>query len=140
MTHFKRILTWVLLIFVAAAVVITFRPRETVLLPDGLCVLFWHTETRCASCLKMEELLLEALHNDDGFRLFILEYDVLAHQSLARELNVGTTTIILVERKDQKNVRVRDLTAEIRKCVTDDAAFVEMLQKELAQFGKTAPS
>ena len=140
MTHFKRILTWVLLIFVAAAVVITFRPRETVLLPDGLCVLFWHAETRCASCLKMEELLMEALHEDDGFRFFILEYDVLAHQSLARELNVGTTTIILVERKDQKNVRVRDLTVEIRKCATDDAAFVEMLKKELAQFGKTAPS
>ena len=71
-------------------------------------------------------------HND--FRLFILEYDLLDNQSLASELNVGTATIILVERKDHQNVRVRDLTFAVWENVNDDAAFMAMLQKELTQF------
>jgi len=137
MKHFKRIITWVLLIFITAAVVTTFRPRETVLLPDGLCVLFWHSEMRCTVCQKMEEMLHQVLQNHDDFRLFRLEYDVLAHQSLAGEFNVGTATIILVERKDRQNVRMRDLTAEIRNNLNDDVAFVTMLQRELKQFADT---
>jgi len=137
MRPLKRTITWVLLVFIAAAIVTTFRPRETVFLPDGLCVLFWHSEKRCPPCLKMEEILHQVLQNHDDFRLFNLEYDVLAHQSLAHEFSVGTITITLVERKNQQNVRVRDLTAEIRKNLNDDAAFVTMLQKELEQFANT---
>ena len=139
MQHLKRTLTWVLLIFIAAAVVTMFRPRETILLPDGLCVLFWHADERCTSCRHMEELLLQVLQNHEDLRLFNLEYDVFSHQSLARQFDVGTTTIILVERKDQQNVRVRNLTDEIRKYISDDVAFVDMLQRELEQFCSTAP-
>jgi len=134
MQRFKRTITWVLLVFIAAAVVTQFRPRTTVLLPDGLCVLFWHAETRCVPCRKMEELILQTLQDRKDFRLFMLEYDVFANQSLAHELNVGTATIILVERKDRQNVRVRDLTTEVRQNLHDDAAFVEMLRNELEQF------
>ena len=136
MQHFKRIITWVLLIFIAAAVVMTFRPRETVHLPDGLCVLFWHSETRCASCLKMEELIMQVFDDDENYRLLNLEYDVLAYQSLAKEFDVGTMTIILVERKEGKNVRTRDLTTEVRENIKDDAAFVAMLRKEMVAFSK----
>ena len=82
----------------------------------------------------MEEMIHNVLGDRRDYRLFNLEYDVLAYQSLAQEFNVGTITIILVERKDRKNVRVRDLTIEIQKTAADDAAFVEMFQRELEQF------
>ena len=137
MQRFKRAITWFLLVFIAAAVVTQFRPRTTVLLPDGLCVLFWHAETRCVPCRKMEELILQTLQDRKDFRLFMLEYDVFANQLLAHELNVGTATIILVERKDRQNIRVRDLTAEVRQSLHDDTAFVEMLRNELEQFSGT---
>jgi len=134
MHNFKRTITWILLIFIAAAIVTMFRSRPAVLLPDGLCVLFWHSQTRCPPCRNMEEMIHNVLSEHEGYRLFNLEYDVLAYQSLAQEFNVGTITIILVERKDRQHVRWRDLTIEIQKTAADDAAFVEMLQRELKQF------
>ena len=140
MQRFQRTITWGLLIFIAAAIVTTFRPRETIFLPDGLCVLFWHSETRCPPCLKMEELILQVLDDQKGYRLCNLKYDVLAHQLLAQEFNVGTATIILVERKDQKNIRIRDLTARVWQNITDDFAFVTMLRQELEQFANTGES
>jgi hypothetical protein len=137
MQRFKRTITWVLLIFVAAAVVTVFRPRETVFVPDGLCLLFWHGETRCVPCLKMETLIRQTLFNYNDFHMIKLEYDVWANQPLAQEFNVGTTTIILVERKDRRNVRVRDLTTEVWNNINDEAAFLAMLQEELEMFIQT---
>ena len=134
MQRFKRIITYVLLVFVAAAVVTTFRPRETVFVPDGCSVLFWHTEKRCSSCLKMETLLRESLKEFNDLRLTTLEYDVFANHSLARQFNVGRTTIILVERQDQQNVRIRDLTDEVWNTINDADDFTAMLQKELKMF------
>ena len=136
MRRFKRTLTWVLLTFVAAAVVRTFLPRETVFVPDGLCILFWHAEKRCTACLKVETLLRQTFQDHKNFRLVELEYDVFANHSLAQQFNVGTTTIILVERKDRQNVRIRDLTAEVWNTLQDDTAFLAMLQKELETFSK----
>ena len=139
MQRFKRTITWVLLIFAAAAVVRTFLPRETVFVPDGLCVLFWHAEKRCPPCLKTEMLLRQTLQGYKNFRLVELEYDVFANQPLAEQFHVGTTTIILVERKDRQNVRTRDLTFEVWNTLQDDVAFTAMLQKELDTFSKVTP-
>ena len=137
MQRFRRALTWVLLIFIAAAVVTRFRPRDTVFVPDGLCVLFWHAESRCIPCRKMEALLRETLREYKDFKLVVLEYDAFANQPLARQFNVGTATVILVERKNRQSVRVRDLTTEVHRYITDDAAFVAMLQRELEKFDNT---
>ena len=135
MKHFKRTLTWILLVFIAAATLTTLRPRETVFIPNGLCVLFWHAEKRCATCLKMEKSLRKTLKNHKDFRLVVLEYDVFSNQSLAKQFDVGTTTIILLERKDQQNVRIRDLTTEVWINIRNNEAYFEnMLQKELEQF------
>ena len=135
MQHFKRIITWVLVIIIAVAVVISFRPRETVVLPDGLSILFWHPEIRCERCRKMERLLHESLHGYDHVRLFELEWDVLANQSLARQFNVGTATIIFVERRNGENVRIRDLTTEVWENIrAEDDVFAAMLRKELKAF------
>jgi len=84
----------------------------------------------------MEDLILQTLQDREDFRLFMLEYDVFAYQSLAREFNVGTATIILVERKDRRNIRTQDLTVEVRQNLHDGAAFVEMLRNELDQFAR----
>ena len=134
MQHFKRTVTWVLLIFIAAAVVTKLRPRTTVFVPDGLCVLFWHAETRCTPCRKMEELLRKTLQEHKEYKLVILEYDIFANQSLARQFDVGTATIILVERKYRQNLRIRDLTTEVHQHLPDDTAFTAMLQEELTAF------
>ena len=134
MQHFKPILTWALLIIVAAAVVMTFRPRETASVPDGVSLLFWHPETRCARCVKMERLIEQTLPDYPVFQLIAFEYDVFANQSLAREFNVGTATIILVERKEGQNVRVRNLTTEVWATIGDSDEFIEMLREELETF------
>ena len=110
------------------------RPRETVFVPDGLCLLFWHAEKRCSNCLKMEKIIGQVHQDYDEFQLIKLEYDVFANEALAKQLKVGRTTIILVERKDQQNVRIRDLTDEVWKNIQDENAFSAMLQKELAEF------
>ena len=84
--------------------------------------------------MKMEKFLRQTLQDHKNYQLIMLEYDVFANQSLARQFNVGTTTIILVERKDRQNERVRDLTAEVWENIKDESAFLELLQKELEQF------
>ena len=131
---YKRIITWVLLVTVAVAVIMTLRPRETVFIPDGLSLLFWHPEIRCARCEKMERLIQQVLQDHPEFQLIRLEYDVFANQSLAWEFNVGTATIILVERKEGQNVRVRNLTTEVWATIGDSDEFIEMLQEELELF------
>jgi len=134
MQRFKRILTWSLLVFVAAAVVAQIRPRETVVVPDGLSLLFWHAKKRCSNCLKMEKIIRQVHQEHGEFRLIELEYDVFANELLAQQLKVGRATVILVERKDQQNVRIQDLTEEVWKNFQDEDAFAAMLQKELAEF------
>ena len=145
MQHFKPILTWALLIIVAAAVVMTFRPRETASIPDGvpdengisLSLLFWHPEVRCPRCIKMERLINQTLTDYPAFQLIAFEYDVFANQSLAQEFDVGTATIILVERKEGQNVRVRNLTTEVWATIGDSDEFIEMLRKELEAFSNS---
>jgi len=134
MQRFKRILTWALLIFVAAAVVATFRPRETVIIPDGISLLFWHAEKRCSNCRNIEDYIDLALQDREDFRLFKLEYDIASHQSLARRFDVGRATIILLDRKEGRNVRIRDLSDEVWKNIANEAAFIDMLRKELDAF------
>jgi len=141
MQRFKRILTWALLVLAAAAVVMTFQPRETVIIPDGISLLFWHAEKRCNNCRNIEKLVEQTLQDrkDQGceeIRLIRLEYDVLAHQPLARQFRVGSITIILTEREHGQNIRLRDLTEEIRKTLSNEDAFKEMLRKELDSFCK----
>ena len=137
MQRFKRILTWALLIFVAAAIVATFRPRETVIIPDGISLLFWHAEKRCSNCRNIEDYIDTALQDREDFRLFKLEYDVAAYQPLARQFNVGRATIILLDRREGQNVRTRDLSDEVWKNIASEAAFVDMLRKELDAFSAT---
>ncbi|MDR1962683.1 MAG: nitrophenyl compound nitroreductase subunit ArsF family protein [Planctomycetaceae bacterium] len=136
----KRLLFWFLLVFVLSAVLtqtaFLFRNHETVEIPDGFNVIVCHARIRCPACLKMESLVRQTLEEEEidsvkRFRLMTLEYDIPANNAFAKRFHVGTATVLLVEQKNGKTVRFRDLTTNVWNHLNNDTAFVTMLKNEL---------
>ncbi|MDR3183579.1 MAG: hypothetical protein LBT89_11805 [Planctomycetaceae bacterium] len=134
MLRFIRPVFWAAFVIVCAVIVSRFQPQTVTVLTDGQCILFWHAQTRCPACLKLEEAVNTCLDSDNRCRLYKLEYDVPANQKLASELHVGTATVILAEVKDGKIIRKKDLTEPVWKLLEDESKLVSMLRKELNEF------
>ena len=143
----KRTVTVILLVFVAVTIAVQVvkehgaeRPAS---LKDGCHLLFFHAAARCPTCLAMERLTRETLsvfsqegRNNGGFDLQICGYDDPAYRDIARELQVGTAGIVIVEVRKGNIVRNRNLIRECWTHVSDDSGFREMVSSNLAQFLK----
>ncbi|MDR3233612.1 MAG: hypothetical protein LBT46_08130 [Planctomycetaceae bacterium] len=137
MSRIIRPAFWAAFILICALIISRFQPVTLTVLTDGRCIVFWHAQTRCPPCLKLENAVEESLGSDDRYKLFKLEYDVPANHKLASEMNVGTTTAVLAEVRDGKIVRKKNLTEPIWKLLDkDDAELVQMLRRELNDFAQ----
>ena len=141
---FRHYLSVFLLIFVVSAtgtfIARIFWPGEQISIPDGFNLVFCHARVRCPICEKMETLIhqtLDEFGHNKRIQLFSLEYDALENADFANRFHVGTASIILIDKRDGQVVKSRDLTMEVWEFVSDDDAFLKMLDRELREtFGK----
>ncbi len=84
---------------------------------NGVVAYYLHPESRCATCLKIEEQSLMALKDnfsgamaDGRLQWLSLNVDQPENKPLMAEFELHTTSLVLAERKDGETVRFRNCT------------------------------
>ncbi len=147
----KKIVKWLLLAFVAAAVVTqiakSFRTVEETTFADGKHLVFFHAKVRCPTCIAMERLVQQVLDADfrdemesGVFDCRILDYESPESRRIVNEYNIATATVLLFEQKEGMFVEGRNLAESCWKLVGDELAFRTMLKTQIESFlqGKRA--
>jgi thioredoxin-related protein len=142
MTHVKKIVSGLLLLFIVFAIVVKIVsrnvPQEATAILDHYHVLLFHAEARCKTCNDMESLIKEVLQRQEyidlGIDLVLLEYDLPKNKELVERFRVGTASIVLIEKRDGEIVRHRNLTAEAWNTIDYKRLFVEMLETNFIEF------
>ncbi len=84
---------------------------------NGVVVYYLHPESRCATCLKIEEQSLMALNDnfpgamaEGRLQWLSLNVDQPENKPLMAEFELHTTALVLAERQDGETVRFRNCT------------------------------
>lgn len=141
----KKIVTRILLVFVAATVVLqivkTVRPVQESTFADGKHLVYFHAKVRCPTCTTMEKLVDEVLSEDftnevkqGVFDFHVMDYEARENRRLVEEYKIATATVLLFEQKDGHLVRGTNLAQSCWKLVGNEQAFRQMLQTQMNDF------
>jgi hypothetical protein len=148
----KNLVAAALLLFVVASVVILIRREMQVPTADpsavdavavadqtpedGLVVYYFHGDTRCRTCLKIENYAHEAVESafvtelaEDKVVWKAVNYELPENSHFATEYELVSPTVVLVRTVDGKASQWRNL-ARVWKLVGDREAFIEYVQTE----------
>ena len=152
----KRVVTAALLLFIAVAVVTavmksspesnlpatsvshdeSLDAAEATAPADGLTAIFFHGETRCPTCRKIEDYAHKALEQEfaDEIRKGEIEwrtanYDDPANKQLAVNYKVYSSTVVLVRVAEGKTTDWRNLE-QVWDFVDEEDAFKQYVQAE----------
>lgn len=157
----KNLVTLALLLFVAAAVVTialknsrdsstetvaagTETNREIPLPTDGLVVYFFHGETRCPTCRKIEAFAHEAI--DDAFQAKLASgkivwqlanYEAPENVQAAKNYEVYSSSVVLVRSQQSQPAEWRNLT-RVWELVGDKDAFKSYVREQTHEMLSTA--
>jgi hypothetical protein len=154
----KSVITGILLLFVAAAVVtlIAKRPAgsppeksaadlasatgDIQQLRDGVIVYYFHGNTRCPTCNTIEAYSKEAVEtlfadelNSGRVQFQVVNYDESRNEHFMGDYNIGFQSLVLVDIKDGEEVRFKDLSA-IWDLVGNKEAFLNYVQSEIRAY------
>jgi hypothetical protein len=139
----KKILTGVLLAFVAASVAALIyketRPRTTASGPpptaDRLVAYYFHGNVRCPTCLKIEHLCRKNLATRLEFQTVNLDEE--AHRHFVQDFQLESRTLVLARYQTGQPTRWKQLN-EVWTLAHDEPAFAEYVARETDQFLKEA--
>jgi len=110
----------------------------TQLAEDGLMVVNFHGETRCNACMEIGQAaqsVVEAHFNDalKAGRLHwsVLNFDEPSNRHFVKDYGIVSSTVVLVRRKDGKDIEWRRLDA-VWDHLFDDPAMKNYLRNEIA--------
>ena len=134
-----------LLVFVVSTIVasifLSFRKRESIEIPDGTGILFFHAKVRCPTCINMEKLIRRVL--DDSFRaemksgrigLVLIPYDAPENRKIVERFHVGTISVVLVEKEKGRIVQHRDLSPQVWSHHGNETLMTDIFSTELSRF------
>ena len=146
----KRILTALLLAFVAASVaMLVVREARPVARPtksgeatpaNGVVVNYFHRAQRCVSCRKIEAAAREAVEKgfptelkDGRLEWRVANYEAPGNEHLEKDYNIAASTIVVVEFRDGKQVRYKNCE-EVWEHFDDPPALAKLVQGTVASF------
>ena len=159
--HTKNLLTVALLLFVAAAAVTialkntrdsatetvaadSETNRETALPTDGLVVYFFHGETRCPTCRKIEAYSHEAIVDAFQAQLAsgeivwqLANYEAPENAQAAKTYEVYSSSVVLVRNQQSQPADWRNLT-RVWELVGDKDAFKSYVREQTQEMLSTA--
>ena len=104
--------------------------------PHRVLAYYFHTTKRCASCRKIEAYTAEAITNGfveelkDGRLVFqALNLDEKENQHFAKDYQLFTKSVVLVEESDTTQVRWKNLP-KVWELLADKEGFVRYVQEE----------
>ena len=148
----KQVVTTLLLAYVAASLAVLVakevhgiwpaaRPEgDSLPLSDGVTVCYFHANTRCLTCTKIEAYAHEAVSagfpeqfNAGSLRWRVINYEQPGNGHFAADYGIVAPAVVLVERKGGRQTKWKNLD-KVWDLLNDEAAFVEHVQAELTGF------
>ena len=107
---------------------------------DGVVAFYFHGNTRCATCKKIEAYADEAVASGFADELEsgavnwqVVNVDVDANRHFIEDFQLVTRSVVLAEYRDGKVVRWQNLD-KVWQLVRDEKRFVDYVQSELSGF------
>jgi hypothetical protein len=147
----KNVFSISLLLFVAASIVVlTIKslgksspvaaedPKPAI--QNGVMVYYFHGNTRCPTCLSIEEYAREAVESSFADQLKskqivwqIINYETPGNEHYATDYEIVAPNVVLAMFKDGKQLKWKGLP-EVWEHVGDKPAFVDFVQNNLREF------
>lgn len=146
----KRILTALLLAFVAASVVMLVvkevRPavraaQDGAAKPaNGVLVYYFHRAQRCVSCRKIEAVAREAVEQgfpealrDGRLEWRVADFEAPGNEHFEKDYQLAASTVVVVEVRDGKQVRYKNVE-EVWDHLDDKAGMAKLVRDTVASF------
>jgi len=98
---------------------------------EGIEVIQFHSEHRCITCNKIENLARKTLENQDEIKFSLINVDDPDNESIAEYFEAAGTALFLYDNATRKKI---DLTDFAFMQANDSEAFMAGLKKEIEGF------
>jgi len=107
---------------------------------DGVVAFYFHGNTRCATCKKIEAYADEAIHSGfvqaldtSALRWRVVNVDEPENRHFVEDFQLVTRSVVLAEYRDHKVVRWKHLD-KVWQLVRDKDGFTSYVQSETREF------
>lgn len=118
----------------------TAPPAAAEAIESGVIAFYLHPESRCATCLKIEELSLMAIKDNfpealEAGRLqwLVFNVDQPANKHFMDDFELHTTSLVLVEKQDGETVKFKNCT-RVWELVHSPMKFDSYVESEVIAF------
>jgi hypothetical protein len=97
----------------------------------GVEIIQFHSEHRCVTCLKIEELTKEAVNAYTGMTFKLVNIDDAKNEKMAEQFEAAGTALFIYNPKTGKK---KDMTDFAFMNASNKTKFIEGMKKEINQF------
>ena len=127
---FTPLFSFIVLMFMASAA--TAQTKVATVVKSDVEIIQFHSEHRCVTCLKIEELTKETVKSFTGMRFKLVNIDDTKNEKMAEKFEAAGTALFIYNPKTGKK---KDMTDFAFMNSGDKAKFMAGLKKEINQFG-----
>jgi cytoplasmic iron level regulating protein YaaA (DUF328/UPF0246 family) len=127
---FTPLFSFLMLMFLASAA--TAQSKAATVVKSDVEIIQFHSEHRCVTCLKIEELTKETVKSFTGMRFKLVNIDDTKNEKMAEKFEAAGTALFIYNPKTGKK---KDMTDFAFMNSGDKAKFMAGLKKEINQFG-----
>ncbi|MBP7644905.1 MAG: hypothetical protein KA767_16290 [Saprospiraceae bacterium] len=126
---FTPLFSFIVLMFMASAA--TAQTKVATVVKSDVEIIQFHSEHRCVTCLKIEELTKETVKSFTGMRFKLVNIDDTKNEKMAEKFEAAGTALFIYNPKTGKK---KDMTDFAFMNSGDKAKFMAGLKKEINQF------
>lgn len=126
---FTPLFSFIMLMLMAS--VSTAQSKVATVVKSDVEIIQFHSEHRCVTCLKIEELTKETVKSFTGMRFKLVNLDDTKNEKMAEKFEAAGTALFIYNPKTGKK---KDMTDFAFMNSGDKAKFMAGLKKEINQF------
>ncbi len=126
---FTPLFSFIVLMFMASAA--TAQTKVATVVKSDVEIIQFHSEHRCVTCLKIEELTKETVKSFTGMSFKLVNIDDTKNEKMAEKFEAAGTALFIYNPKTGKK---KDMTDFAFMNSGDKAKFMAGLKKEINQF------
>jgi hypothetical protein len=120
-----------LLLFVLLTNVVNAQTKSLEVAKTGLEIIQFHSEHRCVTCLKIEELTKEAIKSYKGMAFKLVNIDDAKNAKIAEKFEAAGTAVFIYNSKTGKK---KDMTDFAFMNAGNKTKFIAGMKKEISSF------
>ena len=120
-----------ILLFTLSANISSAQTKAQAVNKPGVEIIQFHSEHRCVTCLKIEELTKKAVNSYTGMTFKLVNIDDAKNEKMAEKFEAAGTALFIYNPKTGKK---KDMTDFAFMNSGDKAKFISGFKKEINQF------